>query len=128
LVPKAADHIRATWDTEKTAYQRAIADWEEEHDDDEDPPAPPAQEAVMALAMRSAKLEAAQAATKAAVVKACASLEEDIRVLTVENSGVRARNNALEMNARSLASENSRLEAEITALRAALAATTKSDA
>jgi hypothetical protein len=126
--PKIAEHVRATWEAEKESYGMRLSDWEEDHEEDEDPPAPPAQETVLTLVERSAKLEAAQAATKAAVAKAQIPLEEEIRLLTVENSGVRARNNALEMSARSLASENSRLEAEITALRAALAATTKSDA
>ena len=120
--------MRATWDAEKASYESRLADWEDDHEEDEDPPAPPAQEAVLTLAQRSAKLDAAQAEKAKAVARAQAPLEEEIRSLTVENSGLRTRNLALEAGAVSMAAENARLQAEIRALQAALAAQTKSEA
>lgn len=125
---KIAEHVRSTWATAKEQYTRDVKDWEDEHEDDEAPPVPPAEDTVKRLALRSAKLEAAQADTKAAVGRARAALEEEIRDLTIANTGLRARNVALETSNVSLINETSRLQAEINALRAALlAAKTKSE-
>ena len=122
-----AAHVRDTWDAAKEQYVSEKADWDEDHEDDEEPPMLPAMDALNTLAMRSAKLDAAQTANKAAAARACQPLEAEIRALTVENSGLRSRSMALEGNNVSLAQENSRLSAEIAQLRAALAAATNPD-
>lgn len=129
--PRVAAQIQLVWDQAKDSYESDQRDWDEEDEHDEDAVAPDPtsvpREALLSLALQAIKLKSAEQATKAAVARAEASLEAELMGQRRENSTLIARNLALERSVAGLSSENARLNAEVAALRAALAAATKSD-